>query len=148
MPNYIHQLSEWPAFTWKPSENTSLTLLANYFDMKRGGSEQSLPISGTMYPNPVGGYLPRQFFLGEPGWNEERIKNTSVAYIFDHAFNESLRVQSTTRFISTESDYKTTGATNSGVLVNNRFYRRNAAASIPRRRAIDDLTCSRSRISP
>ncbi|MBN9083882.1 MAG: hypothetical protein BGP04_16730 [Rhizobiales bacterium 62-17] len=116
-----------PAFTWKPSENTSLTLLANYFDMKRGGSEQSLPISGTMYPNPVGGYLPRQFFLGEPGWNEERIKNTSVAYIFDHAFNESLRVQSTTRFISTESDYKTTGATNSGVLVNNRFYRRNAA---------------------
>ncbi len=116
-----------PAFTWKPSDNTSLTVLANHLDFKRGGSEQSLPISGTLRLNPVGGRLPRHFFLGEPGWNEEHIKNTSIGYIFDHAFNENLRVQSTTRYISTESDYKTTGATQSGALLNNRLYRRNAA---------------------
>lgn len=115
-----------PAFTWKPNDNTSLTILANHLDFKHGGSEQSLPISGTLRLNPVGGRLPRHFFLGEPGWNEEHIRNTSVGYIFDHAFSESLRIQSTTRYIDTESDYKTTGASQSGSLLNNRIYRRGA----------------------
>ncbi|TWT02865.1 TonB-dependent siderophore receptor [Reyranella sp. CPCC 100927] len=112
-----------PAFTWKPNADTSFTVLANHLWLRRGGSEQSLPISGTLRPNP-NGRLSRDLFLGEPDFNKEAIKSTSVGYILDHAFSESWRLHSITRYSTTDTEYQAMGASNGGALTNNRFYKR------------------------
>jgi len=112
-----------PAFTWKPTAQTSITVLASHLALRRGGSEQSLPISGTLGSNPNGS-LPRDFFLGDPNFNKEVIKNTSVGYIADHAFNDSWRLHSVARYTLTDTEYHAIGASGSGALINNRIYRR------------------------
>ena len=112
-----------PAFTWKPSADTSFTVLANHLRLRRGGSEQSLPISGTLRSNP-NGRLSRNLFLGEPDFNKEAVSSTSVGYILEHAFNESWRLHSIARYSVTDTQYQAIGARNGGTLVSGRFYER------------------------
>lgn len=112
-----------PSVTIKPNDQTTFTLLSNYSRFRRGGSEQSLPISGTLLPNPLG-QISRNLFLGEPGWNREVQENKSIGYVFDHAFTDRFRFHSASRYTNTASDYDTIGASSSGALLNNRFYRR------------------------
>jgi iron complex outermembrane receptor protein len=112
-----------PAFTWKPSAQTSFTVLASHLALRRGGSEQSLPISGTLRANP-NGPLPRDFFLGDPNFNKEAIKATSIGFIVDHAFNDSWRLHSVARYTVTDTEYHAMGAAGSGALINDRIYRR------------------------
>lgn len=98
-----------PAFTWRPSEDTSLTVLASYLYNKAGGSEQSFPYYGTVGPN-RNGRIKRDLFLGEADFNSAEIENTSVGYQFDHRFNEMFKFTSNFRYMHTSSDYELTYA--------------------------------------
>ncbi|MGV6872018.1 TonB-dependent siderophore receptor [Pseudochelatococcus sp. B33] len=114
-----------PALTWNPTPDTSLTLLGNYARFRNGGSEQSFPIYGTVWPNP-NGKIPTSRFFGEPDFNKEDIENTSIGYDFRHSFNSNWTLRSNARYLHSSSDYQTTGGSGAASLVNNRYMTRTA----------------------
>jgi iron complex outermembrane receptor protein len=113
-----------PAFTWRPTDETSVTVLANYLHKKGGGAEQSYPASGTINDNPNGS-IDYDLFLGETEQNESDVKNGSGTLIVDHRFNDTFAVHSTTRYLHAKAEYETVGA-RSGTLLNDRLLQRNA----------------------
>lgn len=96
-----------PAITWKPDADTSLTVLAKYANYGRGGSEQSLPIVGTILPSSVG-FIKRDLFVGQPNLNKELVDNRSISYLFDHSFAPGWIFHSAFRYLETDSKYQAT----------------------------------------
>lgn len=95
-----------PSFTWRPTDDTSVTLLGSYTWSRAGGSEQSLPISGTIAPN-SNGKIPRNLFLGDPRFNREELEGGQIGGVVDHKFSEVVSFHSTTRAEWTRSQYDT-----------------------------------------
>ncbi|MDX6806941.1 TonB-dependent siderophore receptor [Terrihabitans rhizophilus] len=85
-----------PSFTWKPTDDTSLTFLSHYIkdDAK---SLQFLPSQGTLTPNP-NGQIPRNRFLGEPGFDDFKREEFGLGYEFEHRFSESLTFRQNLRY--------------------------------------------------
>ncbi|MGY3040512.1 iron complex outermembrane receptor protein [Rhodanobacter sp. TND4EL1] len=85
-----------PALTWKPSNQTSLTVLSHFQKANTASGGGFLPASGTLLPNP-NGEIPRNRFTGEPGQNDYDKSIASIGYEFHHdfanglAFNQNLR---------------------------------------------------------
>lgn len=91
-----------PAITWKPDADTSLTVLAKYANYRRGGSEQSLPVIGTIVPSSFG-FIKRDLFVGQPNLNEELLDNRSISYLLDHSFAPGWIFHSAFRYLETDS---------------------------------------------
>jgi iron complex outermembrane receptor protein len=84
-----------PSLTWVPGENSSLTLQAHYIK-DSGASLQFLPSQGTRFDNPNGD-IPRDTFLGEPGFDDFEREQWALGYLFDTViagwqFHQGLRV--------------------------------------------------------
>jgi iron complex outermembrane receptor protein len=93
-----------PALTWRPSGQTSLTLLSSY-QRSRSSTTNYLPVTGTALPN-VNGQLPRDRFLGEPDWNSFDEESWTLGYLFEHAFSENFKLRHSLRRYSSAVDYK------------------------------------------
>jgi iron complex outermembrane receptor protein len=91
-----------PAFSWRPTESTSLTLLGRYQD-DHARSSQRLPVSGTLDPNP-NGTIPVNRYLGEPSVDRYDRTQWSVGSLFRHSFNEAWTVEQKTRYYSIDVD--------------------------------------------
>ncbi len=89
-----------PALTWRPSANTSLTVLASYQKTKTAYN-WGLPVSGTVLPNP-NGPLGRGVFTGEPGFDRYETQTWSLGYLFEHRFNDTWSLRQNARYY--ESD--------------------------------------------
>jgi iron complex outermembrane receptor protein len=94
-----------PAVTFKPNEDTTLTVLANYQKEKNGWGLQFLPASGTIYPN-AGRIIPINRNTGEPGFNRYDNEIASVGYLFAHNINDNLTFRQNLRYswMHNESD--------------------------------------------
>lgn len=88
------------ALTWKPSAVTSLTLLASYQNSD-AFVPPTVPLTGSLLPNP-NGQVARTRFLGEPNHNKFETNTSSVGYLFEHAFSDTLKVRNSFRYY--ESD--------------------------------------------
>lgn len=86
-----------PSFTWRPTEDTSFTLLFNRQEDKGQVSAQFLPQTGTLDPGPFG-YAGSETFVGEPDWDKYDRKKTEVSFMADHNFNDSWKVSTTARY--------------------------------------------------
>lgn len=96
-----------PAFTWKIGADTSLTLLTQY--QKDDTYEvQLLPAAGTALPNP-NGRIPTSFLVAEPGYTAYEKESTSVGYIFQHKFTESVALRQSLRQENRELLFRTMG---------------------------------------
>lgn len=93
-----------PALTWKPSSDTTLTLLADYQHDNTGWS-QFLPSQGTFVNNP-NGRIPRHTFTGEPGYDFFHRNQWSVGSLFEHRFSSAWTLRNTLRYSSIEYDGK------------------------------------------
>ncbi|MBR8653556.1 TonB-dependent siderophore receptor [Achromobacter sp. Marseille-Q0513] len=93
-----------PALAWRPSAATSLTLLADY-QHDRTGYVYGLPESGTILPNP-NGRIPRGRFTGEPGYDRFVLDRYSVGYLFEHAFNDRLKLRNSLRYMNARNEYR------------------------------------------
>ncbi len=83
-----------PAFSWQPTNNTSLTVLTRY-QKDNTKSSQRLPEDGTLDPNPNGS-IPVDRFAGEPDVGEYDRLQRSAGYQFEHetgnwTFRQNLR---------------------------------------------------------
>ena len=98
-----------PAITWRPDSDTSLTLLAKYAQYLGGGSEQSLPIVGSIIPSRLGFYQPN-VFVGRPNFNTGLLENKEIGYILDHTFAPGWLFHSAFRAYETSAKYQVVGA--------------------------------------
>lgn len=96
-----------PALTWRPSADTSLTLLTHYQKNKRGQGYQALPLVGTLVPG-ANGYLPTNRYVGEPGFERFDQERTSVGYALEHRLNDAWTVRQNLRWMEQETIYNST----------------------------------------
>src|SRR5688572_21963741 len=93
-----------PAFKFEFSDDTSLTLLANYQDDDiENQSTGFLPAQGTMLPNPLG-KVPVGRNLGETGYNFFKREQWSAGYDFSHRFNDSVSIQQNLKYFDVKVD--------------------------------------------
>jgi iron complex outermembrane receptor protein len=94
-----------PAITWAPSQDTTLTFLAD-FQRDETGWSQFLPSQGTFVDNP-NGKISRSFFTGEPDYDYFDRDQWSIGMLFEHRFNPTWTFRNTMRYSSIEYDGKT-----------------------------------------
>ncbi|WP_231755228.1 TonB-dependent siderophore receptor [Bordetella sp. N] len=110
-----------PSLTWRPTDRTSVTVYASYQKSKRGGSEQSLPLTGTVKDNPAGRF-PSDVFLGQPDLTHYTVENTSIGYDVEHRASDKWTVRQKARYMHANVDYISSGARNSAQLTDGRYY--------------------------
>lgn len=92
-----------PAFTWKPSADTTFTLLGSYAHNNGYGPQQYLPLALTKKGAPFG-RLPYSRFLGEPTNDGYEQDQYSIGYEFEHRFDEMFTVRQNLRYSYVESE--------------------------------------------
>lgn len=83
------------ALRWKPDARTMLTLRAEYQHddtVYQGG----YPLYGTVLPSPYG-EVPVSRFIGEPGFDSFKVNRKVAGYLFEHEFNDALKLRHSLR---------------------------------------------------
>ncbi len=88
-----------PSLTWKPGDNTELTLLANYQkDESAGSSVAFWPALGTASNNGNNGKIPANRFVGEPGNDYLKTENYSLGWSFKYQLNDMFSFRQNARY--------------------------------------------------
>lgn len=93
-----------PSLTYRPTNDTSITLLGSLQKDETGSTQQFLPAAGTLYPNVNGLRVPRDQFLGEPE-DYYKTDQQSVSLLVDHKFDNAVKLHHGTRYSHTKNDY-------------------------------------------
>ncbi|WP_454691260.1 TonB-dependent siderophore receptor [Achromobacter aloeverae] len=93
-----------PALTWRPDADTSLTLLTSFQRDPEGGLFNPLPAYGSVRWNPNGRISPHDY-LGDPDRDHFSRNQYSAGYLFEHRFNEHLKVRQNLRYLHDDIDY-------------------------------------------
>ena len=123
-----------PSLTWKPSDDTSLTLLAQYQRDDGRSTPQFLPWSGVLRPNP-NGKIDYDTFLSDPDFDKYDTESNQIGWAFEHAFNDTWTVRQNLRYTSSENSYRSlyvnsfTGGANPFIDPNQRIINRYVDAS-------------------
>lgn len=86
-----------PAITYRPTADTSVTVLGNFRRDRGGATPQFLPIVGTLFASPSG-FIPHNRFTGEPGYDYYNTDAASVSVFVDHKFDDVFRLRSNLRY--------------------------------------------------
>ncbi|WP_027351077.1 TonB-dependent siderophore receptor [Halotalea alkalilenta] len=86
-----------PALTWRPSDATSLTLLAGY-NKRKGNTSRSIPYGSGIDP---------ETFLGEPDFDKMDTIERNIGYQFEHSFGNGLTFRQNTRYTNLDLLYET-----------------------------------------
>ncbi|HWL82795.1 MAG TPA: TonB-dependent siderophore receptor [Roseomonas sp.] len=92
-----------PTLTFRPDDNTSLTLLT-YYQRDRTSGNQFLPYDGTVVPTPFG-RISRDRFTGEPDFDRFNRTQYGVGYELAHRFSDVWSVQQNLRYSHTGIDW-------------------------------------------
>lgn len=124
-----------PSITWRPSEGTELTVLANYQDADRSPLIQFASLYGTLQPATGfgnGTFLPNSLFIGEPGFDKFESEQRSITAMFKHRFNSVWSIDANFRYLEGEAEYQhawwafdnfSNGRYNPDGTINRTFYR-------------------------
>jgi iron complex outermembrane receptor protein len=93
-----------PAFTFRPSADTSLTILSHYLSENTGVTSNFLPPQGTLLPNP-NGKIRRSFFSGEPNFDDFELEQWAISYLLEHRLNDTWELRQNARYGSIELDF-------------------------------------------
>ncbi|MGI2033638.1 TonB-dependent siderophore receptor [Rhizobium panacihumi] len=77
-----------PALTWKPTDATSLTFLADY-NKRKGANRYGIPLGSGLDPDT---------FLGEKSLDRNDTIEKNIGYVFDHDFGNGLKFNQTARY--------------------------------------------------
>ena len=93
-----------PSLTYRPTKDTSITVLGNFRNDDSGSALQFLPAAGTLYPNKQGRIVPRDSFQGEPGdyYNTDA---ESVSLFVDQRLAPGLDLHHVSRYSHTDNTY-------------------------------------------
>ncbi|MDU9405658.1 TonB-dependent siderophore receptor [Pseudomonas sp. zfem004] len=85
-----------PSFTWRPNDQTSLTVLASY-QKNKALAPTTIPWAAVNGSSPYG-KVPMDRFVGEPSFDFEEVESTSLGYEFSHEFNDTWTVRQNVRW--------------------------------------------------
>ncbi|RAI57601.1 TonB-dependent siderophore receptor [Roseicella frigidaeris] len=94
-----------PAVTWRPTGDTSLTLLG-HFQYDQAPSPIGLPAVGTLQPS-RNGTIPRSRYAGEPGFRDSDVSVYGLGWDFRHEFNDTFSLRQNGRWLNNRVDYQT-----------------------------------------
>lgn len=94
-----------PSLSWRPSDETNVTFLANLQATDSDTGAQFLPIYGTFLPAPNGRFIEAETYLGEPGFNRYDTETRSFTLLADHQLNGVFSIEGTARYTDGEADY-------------------------------------------
>ena len=86
-----------PALTWRPDDDTSLTLLSFYQKTETGFSAP-LPYQLTKGVGSGKFQIGRHDFIGEPDYDEMNGEMSALGYEFEHRFDEHTRISNKLRY--------------------------------------------------
>lgn len=86
-----------PSFTWKLSEDTSVTMLAQWRKDRLDQTAQYPPLVGGLQA-PPGRRLPDSFFGGEPSYNRYDVDHQDATLLLDHSFSDAIRFSGGMRY--------------------------------------------------
>jgi iron complex outermembrane receptor protein len=92
-----------PAITFKPNEDTKLTVLGQY-QKDQSNNINFLPYVGTVVPAAYG-RIQTSLFTGEPSTDKITREQAMIGYEFEHRFNEVFTVRQNTRYSQVETQY-------------------------------------------
>ncbi|NUO74482.1 MAG: TonB-dependent siderophore receptor [Lysobacter sp.] len=92
-----------PSLTWKPSDDTSLTLQLRWQQDRTGSTSQFFGWSGLLAPNP-NGRVPANRYIGNPGDHYDTDR-TTAGWLFEHRFNEHWTLRQSFRAARNKVDY-------------------------------------------
>jgi iron complex outermembrane receptor protein len=95
-----------PSLTWRPTNNTSWTVLGTYQKDKTGSSTAFLPHEGTLFPGP-NGLIPVRRFASEPGFDRYQTETGAISSLFEHSFGDGLKIRQNMRYAHVEGIYRT-----------------------------------------
>jgi iron complex outermembrane receptor protein len=108
-----------PALTWYPGDATRFTLLTSYQKDPDAGYRNFLPRYGTV-ESVDGSYIPRDFNVSDPSYNQSWREQTMIGYEFEHQLNDTLTLRQNARYATIKQKYRylvySTSAANSSVL--------------------------------
>ncbi|WP_024690111.1 TonB-dependent siderophore receptor [Pseudomonas tremae] len=94
------------AFTWRPDDATSLTLLANYQSDPKGASYGSMPAYGSVVNSPTGRHIDFDFYDGEKDFEKSDREYHAVGYMFEHHLNNVWTFRQNARYMRSEGLYR------------------------------------------
>ena len=98
-----------PSLTWRPSADTSLTLLTHYQRDDAVPQYQGLPQIGTLLSNP-NGKIAWDRFSGEPSHEGMKRDQFGVGYAFEHRLDDTWRFRQNLRYTRVDIDARATPA--------------------------------------
>ncbi|MEJ0020306.1 MAG: TonB-dependent siderophore receptor [Acetobacteraceae bacterium] len=114
-----------PSLTWKPDNDTKLTVLLSFLHDPNAGFYNQLPLLGTVQANP-NGRIPTSFYQGSPSFDRFRRDQVTVGYMLEHRVTDAIQVFSSLRYLYQDVDYRGTYIV--GVQPSLATYSRNAFA--------------------
>jgi len=94
-----------PAMTWLPNADTSFTLLTMYQNEPKAGYRNFLPASGTLKESSAG-FIPYDFNVSDPSFNEAKREQTSIGYTFEHNLSDNVSFTQNLRYSNMDESYK------------------------------------------
>ncbi len=112
-----------PAFTWKPDEDTKLTILTSV-QHDNPSTPSALPSAYVL--NPAGYRLPRDFYVGDRSFDKSDRTLTNLGYEFEHRINDVWTFRQNFRYSNFDWNYQSLGMSSFGLLPDGHTLRRNA----------------------
>lgn len=90
-----------PSITWKPDEDTSLTILSSYQNVDLTHTSTGfLPYEGTVVDRTGVGRIPRDLFYGDENIDVYERQQAMIGYEFEHTFDNNWTVRQNLRYAS------------------------------------------------
>lgn len=94
-----------PAFTWKPNEGTTLTVLGSFTQDYTNG-QNFLPYRGTVVPAEFG-KIPTRTFTSDPGLDRFNRTQALIGYQLEHKFDDIFTFRQNLRYSHLDIDFRT-----------------------------------------
>lgn len=103
--DFVHENKYFiaPSFTWRPTNDTSFTILSHYQKIDSKGWQQYVPGGASLLFNP-NGRIPYSRYMGEPGIDGYKLEQGSIGYAFEHRFDNNLQFRSNFRYTDVKND--------------------------------------------
>ncbi|EOI1391075.1 TonB-dependent siderophore receptor [Klebsiella oxytoca] len=94
-----------PALTWYPDDATRMTLLTSYQKDPDAGYRNFLPRYGTV-ESVDGSYIPRDFNVSDPSYNQSWREQTMIGYEFEHQPDDTFTLRQNVRYATIKQKYR------------------------------------------
>jgi iron complex outermembrane receptor protein len=92
-----------PSFTWRPTTDTTFTILSHYQKIDNKGYQQYVPGNVSFLYNP-NGHVPYSRYIGEPGLDGYKLEQAAIGYEFEHRFDNNLQFRQNLRYMEVSND--------------------------------------------